>query len=118
MKHTFKINLAVKIMLLYFLGISQAYALDQNFKDILGGQYKEVRASLISQGWKPVANKKIEDSSIYAQEISSQGFAEVLDCISMERDQCDFLLQKNQRYIVVKTKEKNLTVERIQFKRK
>jgi hypothetical protein len=111
-------KLALKIMLIYFLMLTHAYAAEKVYKDLLHRPYVEVRAALISQGWQPVNNNKIVDSSLYAQEIASKGYAEVLNCISMERDQCEFLFKRNKRYIIVTTKEKVLKVESVKHKKK
>jgi hypothetical protein len=85
-----------------------------NFKN---KPYSAVRADLISEGWQTVNNKQIESTSLYAQSIFNQGFEEVLDCISMERDQCQFLLKKDKQLIIVTTKETTLNVESISAKK-
>lgn len=103
---------------MYFLMLTHAYAAKETHQDLLHRPYDEVRATLITQGWQPVKNKKIDETSLYAQEIASKGYAEVLNCISMERDQCEFLLKRKQRYVIVTTKEKALEVELIQYKQK
>ncbi len=96
-------------------------SLSANAKDSFGKYinmpYSSVRTSLISEGWKTVANKKIQNTSLYAQTIFDQGYKEVLDCVSMERDQCQFLLTNNKQMIVITTKEKALNVESIKFKK-
>lgn len=108
---------ALKIMLMYLFLLAHAYAAEKNYQDLLHQPYDKARASLISQGWRPFVNIKITESSLYAQEVAAKGYAEVLNCISMERDQCEFLLQKNHRYIIVTTKEKALEVESIKYQR-
>ena len=102
---------------MYLFMLTQAYAAEKSYQDLLNQPYDQVRASLMSQGWKPLVNNKIDESSLYAQEVAAKGYAEVLNCISMERDQCEFLLQKNHRYIIVTTKEKALEVESIKYQR-
>lgn len=91
-----------------------ANAKDMRFDHYINMPYSAVRTDLISEGWQPVKNKQIEDSSLYAEGIFEQGYEEVLDCISMERDQCQFVLTKNQQHIVITTKEKTLNVESIE----
>ena len=110
-------QIALKIMLMHLFMLSHAYAAEKGYQDLLHQPYDKARASLISQGWKPFVNNKIDESSLYAQEVAAKGYTEVLNCISMERDQCEFLLQKNHRYIIVTTKEKALEVESVQHQR-
>lgn len=90
-----------------------AHAKELDFKQYLNMPYSQVRDSLISKGWQSVINKEIKDTSLYAQGIYEKGYQEVIDCISMERDQCQFVLVKNKQYILVTTKEKSLNVESI-----
>lgn len=92
-----------------------ANAKDMRFDHYINMPYSAVRNDLISEGWQPVKNKQIEDSSLYAEGIFEQGYEEVLDCISMERDQCQFVLTKNKQLILITTKEKALNVESIEF---
>jgi hypothetical protein len=108
-------KLLIKIISIYFLMITHSFAVEKIHQDLLHRPYDEVRAALISQGWRPFTNKKIVDSSVYAQEIASKGYVEVVNCISMERDQCEFLFKRKQRYVIVTTKEKSLEVESIQY---
>jgi hypothetical protein len=70
-------KLALKIMFIYFLMLTHAYALEKIYKDLLHRPYEEVRVALISRGWQPVNNNKIVDSSLYAQEIASKGMTEI-----------------------------------------
>ena len=49
----------------------QAHAELPNFT--AGQPYQEVKAELIKQGWKPVKNAKISNSSLYAQEVFQLG---------------------------------------------
>lgn len=97
---------------------NHAYAADAAFKNLLGNPYAEVRQTLLNQGWRNVDNPNITQSSIYAQDIAQSGFTEVLDCISMQRDQCMFVLVKNQKYIIIVTKDKNLYVESIKYQKR
>lgn len=92
------------------------HAKDMGFEQYIDMPYQAVRASLLNEGWHAVINQKIQDTSFYAQGIFDQGYEEVLDCISMERDQCQFLLQKNKQLILITTKEKALSVESIETK--
>ena len=94
-----------------------ANAKDMSFDNYINMPYSAVKADLMSKGWKTLTNKKIQDSSLYAVGIFDQGYEEVLDCISMERDQCQFVLTKNKQLIVITTKEKALNVESIEVKK-
>jgi hypothetical protein len=85
------------------------------FKQYLNTPYSQVRASLLNEGWKPVSNKNIQDTSLYAQSIYEKNYEEVIDCISMERDQCQFALVKSKQHILITTKEKSLNVESIEL---
>ena len=93
-----------------------AHANELNFKQYLNMPYSQVRVSLISEGWESVPNNHIKDTSLYAQSIYEKGYEEVIDCISMERDQCQFALAKSKQHILITTKEKSLNVESIEFK--
>lgn len=86
------------------------------FDDYMNKPYSAVRLALLADGWKMVKNQDIENTSFYAHSIFDQGYKEVLDCISMERDQCQFVLRKDQQLIIVTTKEKALNVESIESK--
>jgi hypothetical protein len=68
-----------------------------------GQPYQEVKAELIKQGWQPVKNLKIGNSSLYAQEVYQQGLEEVVDCVSMELDGCWFKYKKGKHKLEVKT---------------
>ncbi len=98
--------------------LNHAYAADTAFNKLIGTPYAEVRQSLLNQGWQSVDNPNITQSSIYAQDIAQSGFTEVLDCISMQRDQCMFVLVKNQKYIIIVTKDKKLYVESIKYQKR
>lgn len=90
-----------------------AHANELDFEQYLNMPYSQVRVSLLSEGWKPVLNKNIQETSLYAQSIYERGYKEVIDCISMERDQCQFVLTKDKAHILITTKEKSLNVESI-----
>jgi hypothetical protein len=75
--------------------------------------YAAVRQALLEDGWHVVPNTDINNSSMVAQAIHEKQYQEVLDCISMERDQCQFQLAKGKQVIVVTTKEKTFNVESI-----
>ena len=109
-------KLLVSVTMLLSLISLSANAKD-NFDNSIGKPYSAVRASLISEGWKTVKNKKIQNSSLYAQTIFDQGYIEVLDCVSMERDQCQFVLSNNKQLILITTKEKALNVESIKLRK-
>jgi hypothetical protein len=106
-------KLLVTIAILMSMTCFAVSAKEMTFDHYINKPYSEVRTALISQGWQAVNNKKIEDASLYANGIFERGYTEVLDCISMERDQCQFVLTKNKQFIVITTKEKNLNVESI-----
>lgn len=73
--------------------------------------YAEVKVELVSQGWSSIKNLKIQDTSLYAQEVFNLGFVEVIDCISMERDSCLFRFRKNKQILEVKTFGRDLKVD-------
>jgi hypothetical protein len=90
------------VFLVVLLSLSFAtHAELPNFK--AGQPYQEVKAELIKQGWKPVKNTKISNSSLYAQEVYQQGMEEVVDCVSMELDACWFRYKKSKERLEVKT---------------
>ena len=68
-----------------------------------GQPYQEVKAELIKEGWQPVKNPKIGNSSLYAQDVYQQGLEEVVDCVSMELDGCWFRYKKGKERLEVKT---------------
>lgn len=82
-----------------------------------GAPYTEIKVTLISKGWKPVKNQRIDHSSLYAQDIYDQGMDEVVDCISMELDACVFHYSKNNQVLEIKTITKQLTVDSFKFKK-
>jgi hypothetical protein len=82
-----------------------------------GTSYNEAKISLIANGWRPIENRMIEKSSLYAQELYEQGTLEVVDCISMELDACWFHYKKNKQILEVKTITRQLKVERINVMR-
>lgn len=102
-----------------FIALSQAsisqisIAQAADYSSYIAMPYAQVRQLLIKDGWQVVRNTKIEESSMFAQAIHASQFEEVLDCISMERDQCEFILVKGKQAIVVTTKDKNFAVESI-----
>lgn len=79
-----------------------------------GQPYQEVKAELIKQGWQPVKNTKIGDSSLYAQEVYQQGMEEVVDCVSMELDGCWFKYKKGKQVLGVKTITRELKFDLIE----
>lgn len=106
------ITLALFINMVFSFSV---HAAEVDLKQYYNQPYSQVRESLINDGWQVVPNKQINDTSLYAQSIYEKGYPEVLECISMERDQCQFVLSKNKQYILVTTKEKSLNVESIDF---
>jgi hypothetical protein len=82
-----------------------------------GQPYQEVKAELIKQGWQPVKNTKIGNSSLYAQEVYQQGLEVVIDCVSMELDGCWFKFRKGKQQLEVKTITKQIRFEALSYKR-
>ncbi len=82
-----------------------------------GQPYQEVKAELIKQGWQPVKNMKIGNSSLYAQEVYQQGLEEVVDCVSMELDGCWFKYKKGKQVLEVKTITKEFKFEFYKFRK-
>lgn len=76
-----------------------------------GQSYKEVKKMLMDKGWAPIKNAKIDQSSLYAQEVYAMGMTEVTDCISMEIDGCKFLYQKNNQRLEIKTITRQLNID-------
>ncbi len=109
-----KISMTIALLINSVFSLS-VYAAEADFEQHFNKPYEQVRESLISEGWQPVPNKDINDTSLYAQSVYEKGYQEVVDCISMERDQCQFVLTKNKQHILVTTKEKSLNVESIEL---
>lgn len=84
----------------------------------VGMSYEQAKVSLIADGWVPVVNSKIGQSSLYAQDIFEQGLTEVVDCISMELDACSFRYVKNNQALEVRTITRNLKVDKVIFMNK
>lgn len=105
--------LLIMILLIESLFSLSAHAKEFNFKQYLNLPYSQVRVRIMDEGWQTIVNKEINDTSLYAQIIYEKGYQEVIDCISMERDQCQFVLMKNKQYLVVSTKEQSLNIESI-----
>lgn len=82
-----------------------------------GQPYQEVKAELIKQGWQPVKNTKIGNSSLYAQEVYQQGLEEVVDCVSMELDGCWFKYRNGEQILEVKTITTGLKFETIKLRK-
>lgn len=98
-----------------FLLPYQAHAESPSFT--AGQPYQEVKAELIKQGWQPVKNTKIGNSSLYAQEVYQQGMEEVVDCVSMELDGCWFKYKKSKQILKVKTITTGLKFETIKLRK-
>jgi hypothetical protein len=77
--------------------------------------YKEAKIVLMKDGWKPLTNRKISQSSLYAQELYEQGLTEVVDCISMELDGCWFYYTKKNQRLEVRTITKALKIDQIKL---
>lgn len=105
--------------LVLFLSFSQVVlAQGAKFSTYHGKPYAQARPLLIQAGWRVLPNTRIQESSMFAQSVHASQFEEVLDCISMERDQCQFVLSKGNSWIVVTTKDKTFTVETIKQMKK
>jgi hypothetical protein len=107
-----------------FIGIALllCHALVVEAKDGLealqqGMTYNEAKQVLVEQGWQPLPNTKITNSSLYAEEIYALGMTEVVDCISMALDACTFRFRKGQQVLELKTITRQLTFESYRIKR-
>ena len=97
---------------------STAFAAD-DFAFIQAGQpYQEVRQTLLEKGWQPIKNTRIDESSMYAQEVYASGMTEVKDCISMEIDGCTFVFQKGKHTLEIKTITRQLKVDSFRLGKK
>ena len=67
----------------------------------------------MADGWKPLVNSKITNSSLYAQELFDKGSTEVVDCISMEIDGCAFRFIKNKKILEIRTITRDLKVDKV-----
>lgn len=76
-----------------------------------GMAYADAKKMLVDNGWKPIKNDKIDQSSIYAQDIYIQGYEEVANCISMELDACTFRFYQNNQVLEIKTITRKLNLE-------
>lgn len=76
-----------------------------------GMPYADARPVLLEQGWKPIKNAQIEQSSLYAQDIYVQGYVEVVNCISMELDACTFRFSQKNQTLEIKTITRTLNVD-------
>lgn len=83
-----------------------------------GTPYQDVKNTLLANGWSPIRNSKILQSSLYAQELYENGMTEVKDCISMELDSCWFIYSKNNQKLEVKTITRSLKLEKINLTKK
>ncbi len=72
--------------------------------------YGKVRDQLMSAGWRPAKNKRINEASLYAQDVFNNGLTEVVDCVSMEMDGCRFSFSKGHQTLLVDTYGKDLKV--------
>lgn len=103
--------LARLLMTLFLMGSSHVFAANDLSFIQAGQPYKELKQTLIEQGWAPIKNTKIDRSSLYAQEVYATGLTEVTDCISMEIDGCTFKYQKGKQRLEIKTITRQLSVE-------
>lgn len=79
--------------------------------------YTDAKTALLDNGWKPAKNKRIDYSSLYAQEIYAQGMEEVVDCVSMELDGCVFRYTKNNQVLEIRTITRKLTLDSFKLKK-
>ncbi len=107
----------LSVLLLLVTYSQSVLAQDSEFAQFLNIPYSQARSLLLQQGWQVVRNPRIDESSMVAQNVHITQFEEVLDCISMERDQCQFVLAKGKHVVVVTTKDKTFTVESIKRQR-
>jgi|Laugrespbdmm15dd_1035085.scaffolds.fasta_scaffold148480_1 hypothetical protein len=109
-----------KFLIILILGlfsvVTNATDATSEFKNYINKPYEKFRNNLINNGWSPLINKDNEKRSFYAQEVSDKGYSEVINCISMERDECEFAFIKKQKIIFIKTKDKNFIVYSITLK--
>lgn len=104
--------------ILFLLSTSFANAADTPNILHSGMAYNEAKQALIAQGWRPLKNKNINESSLYAQEVYGQGFVEVVDCISMELDGCQFRFSKGKQVLELKTITRQLTLDSFKLLKK
>ncbi len=102
-----------KLLVMTSLMIVNSSTLADNDLSVIkqGKPYQEVKAALSDKGWKPIKNKRIGQSSLYAQEIYDQGMTEVTDCISMELDACQFRFSKHNQILEINTITRQLIVD-------
>ncbi len=108
MNNTILAHTLVAAMLMFS---SKAFAADDLAFIQAGQSYQEVRQTLVDKGWQPMTNTKIEQLSLYAQEVYASGMTEVKDCISMEIDGCTFVYQKGKQTLEIKTITRQLSVD-------
>lgn len=102
------INTTVAVMLIIS---TNAFAADDLAFIQAGQPYQEVRQTLVEKGWQPTKNTRIDESSLYAQEVYTSGMTEVKDCISMEIDGCTFVYHKGKQTLEIKTITRQLRVD-------
>lgn len=105
------IKLSLSLIALTFASLIIAETHLPNIQE--GAKYQDVKNTLIENGWSPIRNSKILQSSLYAQELYENGMTEVKDCISMELDSCWFIYSKNNQKLEVKTITRFLKLEKI-----
>lgn len=105
-------NIVIKYLLISLLCWSQLANAHDDLRFIQQDmKYADLRASLIEKGWLPLKNLKIQESSLYAQEIYEQGHTEVVDCISMALDGCTFRFKQKNRILEINTITRQLLVK-------
>lgn len=105
------------VMTAFWISCSAALAgVDLSFLEA-GRSYPDAKTALLDKGWKPIKNKRIGYSSLYAQEIYAQGMEEVVDCVSMELDACVFRYAKNNQVLEIRTITRNLTLDSFKLKK-
>lgn len=105
------------VMTAFWMSCSTALAgVDLSFLEA-GQSYPGAKTALLDKGWKPVKNKRIDYSSLYAQEIYAQGMNEVVDCVSMELDGCVFRYAKNNQILEIRTITRKLILDSFKLKK-
>jgi hypothetical protein len=115
MNNTRRPEVIIKALTLFSGLLIMFHANAENILPIINKRmpYEDVKKTLIADGWEPLNNLKISQSSLYAQELYGQGMTEVVDCISMELDGCRFYYTKKNRTLEVRTITRQLTLEKL-----
>ena len=105
-------NIMIQCLVISMLCLSQLANAQDDLRFIQQDmKYADLRALLIEKGWVPLRNLKIDESSLYAQEIYDLGHTEVVDCISMALDGCKFRFKQKNRMLEINTITRQLLVK-------